>query len=208
MSDARQAQLGRLLARIRVGLRDEVDTQPGQRRIYGRLHESGRSHNVPRYSSTGDRIPGVVHYAADCDHPENGACPHIDGGSWRPVPGVARPDAMAAQGAYELDRREGLIYCLRPYRRALERLYAEGDSHRRHDVLRRLLEGYSVGAAWTGLGKPVDPLGSSLAIAEQVERMATEEAWRVREPREKASWMDKSESQRQAEIEVQANAIA
>jgi hypothetical protein len=38
--------------------------------------------------------------------------------------------------------------------------------------------------------------------------MATEEAWRVREPKHQPSWVDKSVSQQRAESEVQAGVVA
>lgn len=208
MIDPRLEELGRLLARIRIGLRDEADIQGGQQRIYGRLHESGRAYNVARYSPTGQRLEGAVHFAADCSEPDHGRCTHNDGGSWRPAPGATPADALVGS-PYEVDPRDGLRYCRFPYRRAMRRLWGqqkgrvpEGKNH--YDVLTRLLEGLSVRAAWTGLGQPADYLEGSLAIARNVEAMATQEAWSTKE----VAWIEKSEAQQRAETEGSASAVA
>lgn len=219
-----------LLAAIRQGLHDEIDTQPGTQRIHGRLHDSGRTRHLPRFTRTGERVQGAIRIAGDCTEPDHGRCTHNDGGSWRPVPGAMRSDAVASYlrhdpearsikvGAleysaawswdtYELDPSDALWYCRWPNRRALDRLRSE--SMRRYLVLTRLLAGASLAEAWDGLGSPADPLESATGIARQVLRMAAEEAGAAyeRRPRNRApvAWIDKSAAQQTAEIAGEAS---
>jgi hypothetical protein len=219
-----------VLSVLRRALHDEVDTQPGTQRIHGRLHDSGRVRYLPRYSPSGDKQRGSIRIAADCTDPDHGRCTHNDGGSWRPVPGTPRSDSLAkflshdpnagrltvgaleysaawSWDTYELDPSDALWYCRWPHRRALDRLRSE--SMRRYLVLQRLLGGASLREAWDGLGTPADPVGSALAIARQVDRMAREEAQSAyeRRPRNRVpvGWIDKSDAQQTAELAAEAS---
>ena len=208
--------------RLRLALEHEADYAPGWVLAYGRPHQYARARSFPRFSRTGDLISGSVTLSADCPAPIKGRCECKPDGSWRPVGGSLRADALAHHAEYRRtsevrgdDGRypgqwtdslyvkgdDGLWRCTRPHRRAMDLL--RGESLRRFLVLDRLLDGYSLERAWFGLGVPVDAIRSTLGIVEQVNQMAKGEAHAEYEVRPRtapfSSWIDRSDSQRSAE---------
>jgi hypothetical protein len=207
---------------LRLALEHEADYAPGWVLAYGRPHEYARSRSFPRFSKTGNRAHGAVTISPDCSAPVKGRCECRPDGSWRPVGGSLRADALAHHaefirtsevpddtGRYPgrwvvatyVKGDDGLWRCTRPHQRALDRL--RGESLRRFLVLDRLLDGHGLKRAWLGLGVPADIIESTIGILEQVNRMAADESRAEYEVRPKTrpslSWVDRSESQRAAE---------
>lgn len=213
----RQRQLVRHLRWITVLLIHETEILPGSILAYGRPHEHARNRYLPRWSRTGVRIAGVNRVRPDCPRPVRGRCECPPDGSWRPVGGAIRADAIASSAQYVrnpgtpeglwadavyLEGPDGLWRCIRPMRRALEQL--RGESIRRFLVLDRLLDGVETSAAWDGLGVPDELVAASVSICVQVERWAADEAGAEyeRRPRRWRSlpWTQLSEAQQNAII--------
>lgn len=93
-------ELAAALHRIRTALVEEATPLPGQHRIYGRPHAHPRTRWEPRYSRTGERLPGAVRIRPDCPRPVKGRCECPEDGSWRPATGVIRADATARYFIY------------------------------------------------------------------------------------------------------------
>lgn len=220
----RTAELVRALRAIAVMLIHEADVNPSTVLAYGRPHEHARNRYLPRYSRSGTRIPGTSRLRPDCPKPVRGRCECAPDGSWRPVVGVQRADARAVAAelvrnpgttdalwvdVVYVQRPDGIWICLRPWRRALERL--RGDNLRKFLVLDRLFDGQSFEAAWDGLGTPNDPIAETLSACRQVERWAAEEASAEyeRRPRRWRSlpWTEMSESQQAALLAGQAEGV-
>jgi hypothetical protein len=215
--------LGDLLDRIRRDLVEEASALPGQQLSYGRPHAHPRTRYFPRYSPTGEKLPGVNMVRPDCPRPVHGRCECPPDGTWRPVVGVLRADTTAQHATtgtignatvwvdevYE-QGPDGLWRCRWPMRRALERL--RGSSVRRWSIAIRLLNGEPLMHVWGSHGAPPDPQREAVSILGSVERFAREEReieWE-RRPRQ---WWDKprqpnarsgskSEAQANAEHEV------
>jgi len=220
--------LAQALHRIRTALVDEVSALPGQSRAYGRPHAHPRTRYEPRYSRTGERLPGSVRVRPDCPRPLRGRCECPPDGSWRPSVGVIRADATAqfavgvpaerlpdgwpaptvwVAAVYE-QGPDGLWRCRRPTARALEIL--RGQSVRRWAIAVRLLRGDALASVWGSHGAPPDPARDALAILGRVERWAVEEReteweWRPRQwwdPPRKANARPLSKSDAQAIAEA------
>lgn len=200
-----------LLAHLRRALAEEIDTLPGQSLVYGRPHESTRAYSVPRYSLTGERIPGLVTFFPDCHEPDgDGVCGHPPDGTWRPFPGVTRADALAQHleaddGLWRMNVYErggdGLWRCRWPYRRAMDRL--ANRNPRQAIVLWRLIEGVELRYAYLGFREPAEPSREVIGLLRSVLSWAGEEmeAEYDRRPRlfPRMAWMEKSEAQERAE---------
>lgn len=210
-----QAELARRLRSIAVLLIHETEMLPGSVLAYGRPHGHARNRYLPRWSKTGVRIAGVNRVRPDCPRPVRGRCECPPDGSWRPIGGAIRADAIASSAQYVedpvsgaglwvdavyLEGPDGLWRCIRPMRRSLERL--RGESLRRYLVLNRLLDGDGVVEAWKGLGQPANPVVDAIAILRQLERWSIEEASAEYEKRPRrwrsVPWNDLSESQQAA----------
>jgi hypothetical protein len=215
--------LARRIGAIAQELIDEADVLPGTNLAYGRPHDSARDRYSPRYSRSGDRIPGARdRIPHDCPRPVKGRCECKPDGSWRPVGGAQRADLLAVQAAFVRSAQvagedgrypglwtdvlyhqqpNGLWICLRPMRRAFQRLH--GESARRYLVMDRIFAGQSLRESWKGLGTPVNLVTATLSICEQLEAMAHEEALAEYERRPRrwrdAPWSEKSEAQQLAE---------
>jgi hypothetical protein len=204
-----QFELAVILRRLRQDLVEEATPLPGQSRAYGRPHAHPRTRYEPRFSVTGERIPGVNIVRPDCPRPIKGRCECPPDGTWRPAVGVIRADSSAQHvvavpsvrlpgGAWPVETilvhsvyergPDGLWRCRWPVRRALERM--RGASVRRWAIAIRLLRGDGVATVWGAHGAPPDPLGDAIRILRQLERWSTEERetdWDFR-PRQ---WWDK-----------------
>lgn len=201
-----------LLAELRAALLEEVGPISSGGLIYGRPHESTRAYSRPRYSLSGERLPGKVTFAPDCHEPDAaGVCGHPPDGSWRPMNGVAPADLLARQleaadgswrsNVYDLGP-DGLWRCRWPYRRAMDRL--ANRNVRQAVVLWRVLRGEPWIAVWLGFEVPAHPGGEVMSLARTVLRWADEEMRTEYERRpqlfgRRVGWVDKSESQRVAE---------
>jgi hypothetical protein len=198
--------LGELLTALRIALVDEASPQSGQQLAYGRPHQHPRARWFPRYSKTGERLPGAERIGPDCPRPVKGRCECPPDGSWRPAVGVVRADATARHAVAVPASRlrswldattvwvdevydrgtDGLWRCRWPVRRALERL--RGASPRRWAIAVAVLRGDALASVWGSHGAPPDPAAEALRILGQLERWADEERWAEWERRPRQWW--------------------
>jgi hypothetical protein len=211
------------LSRLAFGLFEEVDDLPSEVLAFGRPHEHPRTRHLPRFTRTGESLPGTITIRPDCPKPVHGRCECQPDGTWRPFGGTAKADHSAqnlrqAELAEDPDgswrtatykrRADGLWVCIRPYRRALDRL--RNRNVRAFLVVHRLLDEWpsecDLVAAWAGFAEPVNLAAETDRILGAILRDVDEEMaaeyernpeWK-RRPRSVPDH-EKSESQRNAE---------
>lgn len=212
-----------VLHRLREQLTAEATPNPGQSRTYGRPHEHPRTRYFPKYSRTGERIPGVTVIRPDCPRPVKGRCECPPDGTWRPSVGAIRADATAQHATLARPERmpdglpehvwvanvyeqgpDGLWRCRWPVRRALEVL--RGSSPRRFAIAVQLLRGEPVHTVWGSHGAPPDPTGEALRLLRQVERWADEERQIEWERRPRQWWEPPRKTRPKSQAQIAAEA--
>lgn len=226
--------LAEALRSVRAALIEEITPRPGRPRIYGRPHAYPRARSMPRFSRTGERLPGSVRIPPDCPRPVRGRCECPPDGSWHPTAGVILADATARDAVGVPGDRvpggsaeatiwvtavhdlgpDGLWRCRRPVFCALQHL--RGASTRRWAIAVRLLRGDHLATVWGATGAPADPHREALGIIRTLDRWADDERRAEYEHRPHQWWdpprrpreTEKSDAQQTAEANGGSDAAA